>query len=98
MVELFEFPNYHGLVVRLSDPNNPILSDSRFITDSIETHASAGHIAQVEWNQIIPDSVKRTVPINDSESEGQETNVSSISADSRQPVDVDIAILDTGVS
>ena len=59
---------------------------------------SAGHIAQVEWNQIVPDSVKRTVPINDSESEGQDTNTSSISVAWREPVDVDIAILDTGVS
>ena len=59
---------------------------------------SAGHIAQVEWSQIVPDSVKRTVPINDSESEGQDTNTSSISVAWRQPVDVDIAILDTGVS
>ena len=97
LVDYFEFPNYHGLVVRLSDPNNPILSDSRFITNSIETHDSAGHIAQVEWSQVVPDSVKRIVPINDSESQGQVANTSSISA-GRQPVDVDIAILDTGVS
>jgi subtilisin family serine protease len=98
LVDYFEFPKYDGLVIRLSDPNHPILRDSRFITNQIETHESAGHIAQVDWNQIVPNSVKRTVPINDSESNGQGTNTSSISADGRLPVDVDIAILDTGVS
>jgi subtilisin family serine protease len=104
LVDYFEFPTYDGLVVRLSDPNNPILRDSRFVTESIETHASAGHIAQVDWTQIIPDSVKRTVPMNDSESQVQETDTSSASTAptastaGRQPADVDIAILDTGVS
>jgi subtilisin family serine protease len=98
LVDYFEFPTYDGLVVRLSDPNHPILRDSRFITNQIETHASAGHIAQVEWSQIVPDGVKRTVPINDTESEVQEASTSSTSEGGEQQVDVDIAILDTGVS
>jgi hypothetical protein len=98
LVDYFEFPTYNGLVVRLSDPNHSILNDNRFIKGSIETHASAGHIAQVEWNQVVPNSVKRTGSVNDSESVGLETNASSISVVGRQPVDVDIAILDTGVS
>jgi subtilisin family serine protease len=98
LVDYFEFPTYDGLVVRLSNPNHSILNDNRFIKNSIETQASAGHIAQVEWNQVVPNSVKRTGPLIDSDSEGQETNTSSISGAGRQPVDVDIAILDTGVS
>ena len=98
LVDYFEFPTYDGLVVRLSNPTHSILNDNRFIKDSIETQASAGHIAQVEWNQVVPNSVKRTGSLNDSESEGQETDTSSISGARRQPVDVDIAILDTGVS
>jgi subtilisin family serine protease len=98
LVDYVEFPTYDALVVRLSDPNHPILQDNRFITNQIETQTSAGHIAQVEWSQIVPDSVKRTVPINVNESEGQETDTSSVSEAGRQPVDADIAILDTGVS
>jgi subtilisin family serine protease len=97
LVDYYQFPTYNALVVRLSDPNHQILRDSRFITNQIEAHESAGHIAQVEWSQIIPDSVKRTVPINDSESEGQDTTT-SIPVVWREPVDVDIAFLDTGVS
>ena len=98
LVDYVEFPTYKALVVRLSNPNHPILQDNRFVTTQIETQSSAGHIAQVEWDQIVPDSVKRTVPVNVSESEGQETDTSSISAGGRQPVNADIAILDTGVS
>jgi subtilisin family serine protease len=98
LVDYVEFPTYKALVVRLSDPNHPTLQDNRFVTTQIETQTSAGHIAQVEWDQIVPDSVKRTVPVNVSESEGQETDTSSISAAGRQPVNADIAILDTGVS
>jgi subtilisin family serine protease len=92
-VDYVEFPTYKALVVRLSDPNHLILQDNRFVTTQIETQTSAGHIAQVEWSQIVPDSVKRTVPINDSESEEQDIPVVW-----REPVDADIAILDTGVS
>ena len=98
LVDYVEFPTYKALVVRLSNPNHPILQDNRFVTTQIETQSSAGHIAQVEWDQIVPDSVKRTVPVNVSESEGQETDTSSISPAGRQPVNADIAILDTGVS
>ncbi|MGI0002144.1 MAG: S8 family serine peptidase, partial [Nitrososphaeraceae archaeon] len=98
LVDIAEFPTYKALVVRLSDPNHPILQDNRFITSQIEIQTSAGHIAQVNWSQIVPDSVKRTVPLNVSESEGQDTTTSSIPVAWREPVDADIAILDTGVS
>ena len=64
LVDYFEFPTYDALVIRLQDPNNPILKDSRFVSNQIETHTNAGHIAQVEWSQILPNSIKRTVPSN----------------------------------
>ena len=98
LVDYFEFPTYDALVIRLQDPNNPILKDSRFVSNQIETHTNAGHIAQVEWSQILPNSIKRTVPSNDTTSDGQGITTLSTSDDNEGQVDVDIAILDTGVS
>jgi hypothetical protein len=105
LVDYYEFPDYNALVVRLNNPNHPVLSDARFLSDQIEQQNSTGHIAQVEWSQITPNSVKRTVPSNDTAAgggQGTTTTTSTTmlprSGSNEVQVNADIAILDTGVS
>jgi subtilisin family serine protease len=96
-------PEYKALVV-LADPTNQITKDSRFInynegydlstnnTGAGELDLSSGHVAappsKIE-KQTIPDSIKRTFSAEDLEENSKSGNGTEI--------DVDIAILDTGV-
>ncbi|HTH22080.1 MAG TPA: S8 family serine peptidase, partial [Nitrososphaeraceae archaeon] len=102
-VDTIDIPDYKALVV-LADPTNPVTKDPRFInygegydlssnhTGAGELDLSSGHVAappsKIE-KQIVPDSIKRTF----SAAELAEDSQSGGGKD----IDVDIAILDTGV-
>jgi subtilisin family serine protease len=106
VVDIIDMPEYKAIVI-LAEPDNPITKDPRFInynedyqlsenyTGSGELNLEYGHIAAPPTTieeEIVPDSIKRTFSAEELEDdatqseEGEETEV-----------DVDIAILDTGI-
>ena len=96
LVDYYSFGDYHAVAIR-TDANNSILRDQRFLNYDFGNYTGVGqptpvtgHVAQVEWSQILPNGFKRTVPINDTTQSDDEAGQTQI--------DADIAILDTGVS
>src|SRR6185503_17955118 len=102
-VDTIDMPDYKALVV-LADPTNPVTKDARFInygegpgpssnyTGAGELDLSSGHVAappsKIE-KQTVPDSIKRTFSAKDLSGHSQSGN--------GKDINVDIAILDTGV-
>jgi subtilisin family serine protease len=105
VVDIIDMPEYKAIVI-LAEPDNPITKDPRFVnysedyqlsenyTGSGELNLEYGHIAapptEIE-EETIPDSIKRTFSAEELEEDSQ-------TGDGEEAeVDVDIAILDTGI-
>jgi len=101
VVDVFNMTNYKAIAI-LAEPDNPITKDPRFVhygeeyqaasnyTGGGELDVSSGHIAApapVLKEETIPDSIKRTFTTKDIKGN---SNFS-------KGVDVDIAVLDTGI-
>jgi hypothetical protein len=104
LVDYYSFGDYHAVAIR-TDADNSILRDQRFLNYDLGNYTGVGqpapvtgHIAQLEWSQILPNGFKRTVPINDTRSDNEEEASPSFQSAGETQVDADIAILDTGVS
>jgi len=97
-------PDYKAIVI-LAEPDNPITKDPRFVnytkdyalsenyTGGGELDLKYGHVAApptVLKEETIPDSIKRTYSM-------QNLTGESKSNDGKKDIDVDIAILDTGI-
>jgi subtilisin family serine protease len=100
LVDYYSFGDYHAIAVR-TNANNNILRDQRFLNYNLENYSGVGqptptygHVTQLKWNQTLPNGLMRTVPINASIAGGIMPTSSTV----ENLVDVDIAILDTGVS
>ena len=106
VVDIIDMPEYKAIVI-LAEPDNPITKDPRFInynedyqlsenyTGSGELNLKYGHIAApptVIEEEITPDSIRRTF----SAEELDEDDTQSEDGEEAE-VDVDIAILDTGI-
>ena len=102
-VDTIDMPDYKALVV-LADPTNPVTNDPRFVdynqnyenfsnhTGAGELDLQSGHVAappSTIEEQTVPDSIKRTFS-------AQELDENSNGGNGKD-VDVDIAILDTGI-
>ena len=102
VIDTIDMPDYKALVI-LAEPTNPVTKDPRFInygegyklssnyTGEGELNLRAGHIAApapVLKEETIPDSIKRTFTTKD---------LKGNSNFSKNGVDVDIAVLDTGI-
>ena len=102
VVDVINMTNYKAIII-LAEPDNAITKDSRFVnykesynlssnyTGSGELDVTTGHIAApptVLKEEVLPDSIKRTFST-------EELNTTSKVA--KKNVDVDIAILDTGI-
>ena len=105
VVDIIDMPVYKAIVI-LAEPDNPITKDPRFVnynedyqlsenyTGSGELNLKYGHIAApptVIEEEITPDSIKRTFSAEELEEESQSED------GNKTDVDVDIAILDTGI-
>ena len=105
VVDIIDMPEYKAIVI-LAEPDNPITKDPRFIdynedyqlsenyTGSGELNLKYGHIAApltVIEEEITPDSIKRTYSAEELEEDSQSEDGNGTN------VDVDIAILDTGI-
>jgi subtilisin family serine protease len=103
VVSTIDTPDFKAFVV-LADPTNPVTKDPRFInygesydlssnhTGVGELNLESGHVAappSTIEEETVPDSIKRTFSIEELEEDAQSADV--------KDVDVDIAILDTGV-
>jgi len=96
-------PSYKAIAI-LAEPNNAIANDPMFVKyestsagqnqtqGAGELDTSAGHIAAaaVVFNETLPDSIKRTFSI-------EELSKAKSNDSGKKDVDVDIAILDTGI-
>jgi len=100
--QVYDLPTYKAIAVR-TDVNNNVLNDARFLRYNLPNNIKAGelnqfegHIAQLKWNQTLPDGIKRTTPINVT------TNATNAglapAAVEKTKINADIAILDTGIS
>jgi Subtilase family len=102
VVDVYNMTNYKAIVI-LAEPDNPITKDPRFInynenyklssnyTGGGELDLSSGHItapSPVIKEETIPDSIKRTFSTQD---------LKANSNFSKKGIDVDIAVLDTGI-
>ena len=105
VVDIIDIPEYKAIVI-LAEPDNPITKDPRFVnynedyqlsenyTGSGELNLKYGHIAApptVIEEEIRPDSIKRTFSAEELEEDSQSED------GNKTDVDVDIAILDTGI-
>jgi len=103
VVDVYNMTDYKAIVI-LSEPDNPITKDSRFVnynqnynlssnyTGGGELDVSSGHIAApapVLKQETLPDSIKRSFTTEDLKGKAK-SNFS-------KGVDADIAILDTGI-
>lgn len=103
VVDEFDMPSYKAIAI-LAEPNNAIANDPMFVKyestsagqnqtqGAGELDTSAGHIAAaaVVFNETLPDSIKRTFSI-------EELSKAKSNDSGKKDVDVDIAILDTGI-
>jgi subtilisin len=104
VVDVIDMPDYKAIVI-LGEPDNPITKDPRFVnytkdyalsenyTGGGELDLKYGHVAApptVLKEETIPDSIKRTYSM-------QNLTGESKSNDGKKDIDVDIAILDTGI-
>ena len=104
--QVYDLPVYKAIAIR-TDVNNNILNDARFLRFNLPNNIKAGelnqvegHIAQLKWNQTLPDGIKRTSPIN-STTNATSQGVEQLKAPApleKTKVNADIAILDTGIS
>jgi subtilisin family serine protease len=105
--QVYDLPTYKAIAVR-TDVNNNVLNDARFLRYNLPNNIKAGelnqfegHIAQLKWNQTLPDGIKRTTPINMT-TNATNTGLAQIkeapAALEKTKVNADIAILDTGIS
>jgi hypothetical protein len=99
LVDYYAFGDYYAVAVR-TDESNKILNDQRFLKYNLGNYTGAGqptpvsgHIAQLHWNQTLPNGFKRTVPINATQADNEGRSPAN-----ETQVNADIAILDTGVS
>ena len=103
VVDVFNMTGYKAIAI-LAEPDNPITKDTRFVnynenynlssnyTGGGELDVSSGHIAApapVLKEETLPDSIKRTFTTEDLKGEAN--------SNFTKGVDVDIAILDTGI-
>jgi Subtilase family len=107
--QVYDLPTYKAIAVR-TDVNNNVLNDARFLRYNLPNNIKAGelnqfegHIAQLKWNQTLPDGIKRTTPINittnATTTKGlEQTRAALPTALEKTRVNADIAILDTGIS
>jgi subtilisin family serine protease len=102
-VNTIDMPDYKALIV-LADPTNPVTKDPRFIDynesyENFSNHTGAGELdlrsghvaappATIE-EQTVPDSIKRTFSMGELQNDSK--------SEDGKDIDVDIAILDTGV-
>ena len=104
VVDVFNMTGYKAIAI-LAEPDNPITKDSRFVnynenynlssnyTGGGELDLSSGHVAApapVLKEETLPDSIKRTFSTEELKG-GAKSNLS------KNGVDADIAILDTGI-
>jgi Subtilase family len=110
VLDLIDTPVYKAIVIRAPETNNQVLLDTRFVKYNLANNAGGGefdefkgHTTQLKWNQTIPYGIKRTTPVT-SAAAGQTVGNNNVSATSggsphkERTVDVDIAVLDTGIS
>ena len=105
VVDIIDMPEYKAIVI-LAEPDNPITKDPRFVnynedyqlsenyTGGGELNLKYGHIAApptVIEEETTPDSIKRTFSAEELEEDSQSED------GNETDVDVDIAILDTGI-
>jgi subtilisin family serine protease len=106
VLDLIDTPVYKAIVIRAPEANNPIFKDTRFVNYNLPNNPGSGeldefkgHYAQLKWNQDIPYGIKRTEEIGGASGGGGNNVVRETSAtNNARNVDVDIAILDTGIS
>jgi subtilisin family serine protease len=104
VVDVIDMLEYKAIVI-LAEPDNPITKDPRFVnynkdydlsenyTGGGELNLKYGHVAappSVLKEETIPDSIKRTYSIEELQGESK-------SDEAKKGIDVDIAILDTGI-
>jgi subtilisin family serine protease len=102
VTNVIDMPDYKAIVI-LAEPNNPITKDPRFVqygedykatsnyTGGGELDLSSGHIAApspVLKEETLPDSIKRSFTTKDLKANSNFT---------KNGVDVDVAVLDTGI-
>jgi subtilisin family serine protease len=100
--QVYDLPTYKAIAIR-TDVNNNVLNDARFLRYNMPNNIKAGelnqfegHVAQLKWNQTLPDGIKRTTPINITTT-ATNTGVAPAAVE-KTKVNADIAILDTGIS
>ena len=108
ILDLIDTPVYKAIVIQAPQANNPIFRDTRFVNyhlgnnpGSGELDEFKGHYAQLKWNQDIPYGIKRTEELGKA-TDGSSSNNNVVretsATNNARSVDVDIAILDTGIS